>query len=73
MDATAVQEPAFKLPSQSLIETALRAASLCAAPVPGVLPMSAAGFVAACQRPSPGGLGQFPGSQVKDFPGSCSP
>ncbi|AOE65191.1 hypothetical protein AXG94_26610 [Pseudomonas corrugata] len=32
MDATAVQEPAFEPPSQSLIETALRAASLCATP-----------------------------------------
>ncbi|AXP03103.1 hypothetical protein DZG01_08960 [Pseudomonas fluorescens] len=42
-------------------------------PALGVLPMSAAGFVAACQHRHAGGLGQFPGRQVKDFPRCHSP
>ncbi|WP_155510430.1 hypothetical protein [Pseudomonas fluorescens] len=55
-------------PSQSLIKTALCAEPLCAPPAPIVLPMSAAGFVAACQGSPCGWQDQFPGTQVKDFP-----
>nr|POA14599.1 hypothetical protein C1892_10045 [Pseudomonas sp. MPBD7-1] len=41
-------------------------------PAPGVLPVSAAGFVAACQRCHAGGLDQLHGRQVEDFPGCRS-
>ncbi|MCP2072623.1 UNVERIFIED_ORG: hypothetical protein J2Y77_002059 [Pseudomonas lini] len=73
MDASAVQELAFNPPQPvpdrnggACSITLRRAAS-------GVLPMSAVGFVAACQHSPLGGLDQLPGRQVKDFPVPYSP
>ncbi|AKA81658.1 hypothetical protein C4K01_3872 [Pseudomonas synxantha] len=41
--------------------------ALCAPPALIVLPLSAAGFVAACHGVAPGGQGQFPGTHGKDL------
>ncbi|AZF06251.1 hypothetical protein C4J94_3490 [Pseudomonas sp. R5-89-07] len=37
------------------------------------MPLSAAGFVAACHALSPGGQGQLAGTQMKDLRCACSP
>ncbi|OYU04660.1 MAG: hypothetical protein CFE47_25630 [Pseudomonas sp. PGPPP1] len=47
--------------------------ALCAPPVLVVLPLSAAGFVAPCHGPVPGGQGQIPGTQRKDLGPQRSP
>jgi hypothetical protein len=60
------------LPSQSLIETASSAKSLCAPNALIVLTLSALAFVAACQGTPLGEQDQLPGTEMKDLPRSRS-